>query len=103
MNFFKSNLASVMVESMEMQTFANVLNSGVMGIPFLYLGMSIGANPKRVSTWKPVVDKIRRKRLSSWKQKRLSIGGRICLIKSILTAIPLYYLSFFRAPKKVRN
>lgn len=83
-----------------MQVFAKVLNYRIIGVLFIYLGMPIGANPRRVQTWKLVIDKIR-KRLSSWKQQQLSIGGKICLIKSVLTAIPLYYLSFFKASKKV--
>ncbi|KHN13746.1 Putative ribonuclease H protein, partial [Glycine soja] len=40
-------------------------------------------------------------KLSKWKQKSLSMGGRITLINSVLTALPIYMLSFFRVPKKV--
>ena len=29
------------------------------------------------------------------------MGGRITLINSVLTALPIYLLSFFRVPKKV--
>ncbi|KHN30898.1 Putative ribonuclease H protein, partial [Glycine soja] len=35
------------------------------------------------------------------KQKHLSFGGRVTLIRSILTSIPIYFLSFFRIPAKV--
>lgn len=42
-----------------------------------------------------------RKRLARWRGKRLSFGGRIFLLKSVLSSIPLYYLSFFRLPRKV--
>jgi len=31
----------------------------------------------------------------------LSFGGRVALIKSILTSIPIYFLSFFRVPNKI--
>lgn len=31
----------------------------------------------------------------------MSIGGRITLINSVLSALPLYFFSFFKAPKKV--
>jgi len=30
-----------------------------------------------------------------WKGKRLFMTGRICMIKFILTSIPLFYLSMF--------
>nr|GEU51835.1 putative RNA-directed DNA polymerase, eukaryota, reverse transcriptase zinc-binding domain protein [Tanacetum cinerariifolium] len=42
-------------------------------LPFLYLGLPIGANMFRVSTWQPVIDKLS-KRLSKWRANCLSIG-----------------------------
>lgn len=48
----------------------------------------------------PVVE-VLNKRLSRWKGKHLYLGGRIVLLKSVLTSIPLYYLSFFRISRKV--
>lgn len=31
----------------------------------------------------------------------LNIAGLVCLINSILNAIPIYYLSFYKAPSKI--
>ncbi|KHN11229.1 Putative ribonuclease H protein, partial [Glycine soja] len=42
-------------------------------------------------------------RLNKWKQRSISMAGRITLIKAVLTALPLFYLSFFRAPSAVIN
>nr|KYP43235.1 Putative ribonuclease H protein At1g65750 family [Cajanus cajan] len=36
--------------------------------------------------------------LSKWKGKNLSFGCRSVLLKSVLHSIPIYYLSFFKAP-----
>jgi hypothetical protein len=36
--------------------------------------------------------------LNSWNSRQLSFGGRITLINSVLTSLPLYYFSFFKAP-----
>jgi len=48
--------------------------------------------------WHDVVAKIRNK-LSRWEGKQLTFVGRVCLIKSVLSSLPLFYLSFFKAPK----
>ena len=77
-NFFKSNLTGLNVEEGQLRMFANVLNCNVVKLPFTYLGLPVGANPRRVATWQPVIDKIQ-KRLALWKSKSLSIGGRILL------------------------
>ena len=33
----------------------------------------------------------------------LSFRGRVTLLKSVLTSIPIYFFSFFRVPKKVKD
>lgn len=99
-NFHKSKLAGVSVAPPTIACFASLLTCKTMDVPFTYLGIHVGCNPRRLRTWDPVVQKLKRK-LSSWKGKHLTFGGRVCLFKSVLTAILLFYLSFFRMPKGV--
>ncbi|GKD26567.1 hypothetical protein Tco_1232781, partial [Tanacetum coccineum] len=54
----------------------------------------------RLSSWDDVIAKLSA-RLSKWKLKSLSIGGRLTLIKSVLSSLPLYYMSSFKVPKCV--
>jgi hypothetical protein len=42
-----------------------------------------------------------RKRLGSWGNKYISLGGRIVLINAMLNAIPIFFLSYMRMPVKV--
>lgn len=35
---------------------------------------------------------------SSWKVRYLSLGGRLTLVNSVLSAIPTYWLSLFKIP-----
>jgi hypothetical protein len=65
-----------------------------------FLGLPIGANPKSESTWDPLVEQLR-KRLFSWRNKFISLGGRIVLINSVLNAIPIFHLSFLKMLNKV--
>jgi len=85
------------ISELDLRVFSKCLNSRHMGLPFKYLGMPIGGNPRKRVFWNPVVEKIR-SRLSRWKGRLLSMAGRICLIKSVISALPLFYFSFFRAP-----
>lgn len=54
----------------------------------------------RNSDWNTLLERIEKK-LSSWKGKHLSAGGRLVLINSVLSSLPLYMLSFFEVPRMV--
>jgi len=43
------------------------------------------------------------KPLSSWKGKNLSTGGRLTLINSVLSSLPMYMMFFFEIPNGVRK
>jgi len=95
-NFHKSKLVGINVDRFTLETYAKTLNCNTMRIPFKYLGLEVGGNPRKVQFLEPVVNKVSA-RLSTWKGRCLSMAGRICLIKSVFTSIPLFYLSFFKA------
>ncbi|CAJ2636044.1 unnamed protein product [Trifolium pratense] len=56
------------------------------------LGTSVG-DSRRLSFWEPVLDRLKT-RLSGWKSRFLSVGGRLVLLKSVLTSLPVYALLF---------
>jgi hypothetical protein len=41
------------------------------------------------------------RKLSSWKGKLMSVGGRLVLINSVLTSLAIFMMSFFEVPKGV--
>jgi hypothetical protein len=101
-NFWKSCLLGVNVDKTFMTWACNFLNCIQGSIPFKYLGLPVGANPRRISTWEPMVEKIRRK-LNSWGNKHISFGGRLVLINLVLNSIPIFYMSFMKMPSQVRK
>lgn len=68
-------------------------------LPLSYLGMPLGAKATSKTTWDPVerFDKY----LSPWRRKYLTKGARITLITNVLSSLPLYYFTVFKAPASV--
>lgn len=75
--------------------FADKLNCLHQNLPKKYLGLPLGASPRLKRTWLPVLAKCKQ-RLASWKRRFLSFAGRVTLIKSVLSNLPIYYLSLFK-------
>ena len=74
----------------------------VSKIPFTYLGLPLGARFKEVATWDGVEERLR-KRLSIWKMQYISKGGRMTLIRSTLSSMPIYCISLFQMPRSVSS
>jgi hypothetical protein len=79
---------------------AQILRCKQEHLPFIYLGLPISANLSRTTMCNPIVRNISC-RLASWKGRFLSMRGRLCLIKSVLRNLPIYYLSLFSMPATV--
>ncbi|GKA76845.1 RNA-directed DNA polymerase, eukaryota, reverse transcriptase zinc-binding domain protein [Tanacetum coccineum] len=97
---FGSRWRSWVSGSLQSAMASLLVNGSPTELPFEYLGLMVGENMTRLNSWKCVVDKVTSK-LSNWKAKTLSIGGRLTLIKSVLGAIPTFYMSLFKAPEGV--
>ncbi|KAL7607598.1 hypothetical protein Lser_V15G19622 [Lactuca serriola] len=99
-NFHKSKVFGIRTSMTETVNWANLLGCAAGALPFVYLGVPVGANMNLIKNWKPVINKFHSK-LSLWKAKTLSFDGRLTLIKSVLGNLPTYYLSLFKAPTGV--
>ncbi|WJX32289.1 hypothetical protein P8452_20632 [Trifolium repens] len=99
-NFWKSCVMGINVSDDFLGLASNFLNCRVGTTPFKYLGLPVGANPRKMSTWEPMLQVVRG-RLGSWGNKYVSLGGRIVLINAVLNAIPIFYLAYMKMPKKV--
>lgn len=52
--------------------------------------------------WNRGMDRVKKK-IRRWDAKSISLGGRLTLIKSVLSSIPLYTMSFLKLPCKVEK
>lgn len=94
-NFNKSRVFGIGASSSETNRWANILGCEVGVFPFNYLRVPVGANIN-LKNWKPIIDRFISK-LSVWKAKTLSFGGRLTLLKVVLGSLLTYYLSLFKA------
>jgi hypothetical protein len=99
-NFWKSCVMGVNVSNDFIRLASLFLNSKIGSVPFKYLGLPVGANPRRASTWEPMVTALR-KRLGAWGNNYVSLGGQIILLNAVLNAIPIFFLSFMKIPVAV--
>ena len=99
-NLDKSELISVgSVENAE--ELAATLGYKVGSLPTTYLGLPLGAPHRSLTIWDGVKERMRKK-LARWKSQYISKEGRITLIQSTLASMPIYYMSMFSMPRKVR-
>ena len=101
-NYAKSGIIVIGKEDNWAVRAAEELQCTLVKLPITYLGVPLGANMKKFSSWQPILEKIQH-RLTSWKASCLSRAGKLVLIKAVLNNLPVYYLSIFKMPKRVAN
>ncbi|XP_024632636.1 uncharacterized protein [Medicago truncatula] len=101
-NFNKSMLTGINISESWLSEAALVMNCWRGTIPFIYLGLPIGGDSRKLSFWKHVVDRIV-SRLSSWNNKFLSSGGRLVLLKGRLQEGGRHSSTWWRMLSRVRE
>ncbi|GKU94200.1 hypothetical protein SLEP1_g7726 [Rubroshorea leprosula] len=99
-NFSKSSVFGYNVSEKWLKGAASMLHCRVGRAPFLYLGLPVDGRFGSKKLWELVVNKFRAK-LAIWKAATLSFGGRLILLKSVLSALPIFYMSLYLLPNSV--
>jgi hypothetical protein len=99
-NFHKSELFYFGNAQDHINQYVEMFGCKSGDFPIQYLGVPIHFRKLRNAEWRKVEESFER-RLGSWKGKYLSIGGRLTLINSVLSSLPMYMISFFALPKGV--
>lgn len=99
-NYLKSETFDINLDNNELATFYELLGCVSSSLLSTYLGVPLCTASPRYSLRESIIHKFN-KRLASWHGKYLSLGGRITLLKFILSALPVYFLFAFKCPNKV--
>ena len=67
-------------------------------IKYLELPLTLGSN--KASLWDEVLSKMKSK-IRSWGGQWLTKAGKLMLMKSVLSSLPIYQASFLLAPKMI--
>ncbi|GKU98532.1 hypothetical protein SLEP1_g11525 [Rubroshorea leprosula] len=97
-NVNKSQLMRISVQEEWLDKMAWLLCCKKGSMSFKYLGIPIGGTSRRIAFWKPLLETFNRK-LHTWKGWFLSLGGRITLINSVLSSLPVFWMSLYLIPK----
>ncbi|GKE17413.1 RNA-directed DNA polymerase, eukaryota, partial [Tanacetum coccineum] len=96
-NIQKSKIMGIGISQEKVDVAANVIGCNTFSSPFNYLGVKVGSSSSRSNFWDEVIAKLS-SRLSKWKIKMLSIGGRFILNKVVLSSLPIYLMSIYKTP-----
>ncbi|GJY80978.1 RNA-directed DNA polymerase, eukaryota [Tanacetum coccineum] len=96
-SYQKSKIMGIGTSQEEVDVAANVIGCNTFSSPFNYLGVKVGSSSSRSNFWDEVIAKLS-SRLSKWKIKMLSIGGRFTLNKVVLSSLPIYLMSIYKTP-----
>lgn len=99
-NFGKSTFVLMNLQPNDCQWVTAVMGCTPTNFPITYLGMPLTIRAPTKDLFLPLVEKIER-RLQGWQSKLLSRGGRLQLIQSVVSTIPIYHMICFKLPKWV--
>ncbi|KAK2638181.1 hypothetical protein Ddye_025976 [Dipteronia dyeriana] len=99
-NFHKSCVVRVAKTELPDKGWAESFRCMKDCLPITYLGLPLGGRPRLRSFWHPLLFRIQ-SRLAPWKRKFLNKGGRLVLVNSVLSSLPIYFMPVHRLPISV--
>ncbi|KAK3198663.1 hypothetical protein Dsin_022078 [Dipteronia sinensis] len=97
-NFHKSCVVKIGKGGEGTVNWAAILKCAKASLPVSYLGLPLRGRPCSTLFWAELVQRIGN-RLAPWKRMFLNKGGRLVLIKAIMSSIPNYYMSVIKMPE----
>ncbi|KAK1256826.1 hypothetical protein QJS04_geneDACA024624 [Acorus gramineus] len=101
-NLSKSALLAVNVEEEVVDDLSGIMGCVRQSFPNQHLGLPLVVSKIRAVDWRPLTERME-KRLEGWAGKRLSWGGRLTLLQTVMANLPIFYMSLFRIPIGIAN
>lgn len=101
-NFDKSSWIPINIEPNHISIVSAILGCRQTNFLIIYLGLPLTITQPSKALFMPLIEKIE-SRLEGWKGRFISRGGRLLLMNSVLSSIPIYFMSVFLLPKWVLN
>jgi hypothetical protein len=97
-NLGKCQFALIRCTGEQVRLATDVFPCSVINFPVHYLGIPLAISRLRKSAWQPMIDKIADK-LPTWRGRLMHRSGRLALIKSTLSAIPIHIAISLMIPR----
>nr|GEZ12190.1 RNA-directed DNA polymerase, eukaryota, reverse transcriptase zinc-binding domain protein [Tanacetum cinerariifolium] len=94
-NFSKSTFMGLAVLIEKVEEVTRHIGCDILNTSFSFLGLKVGGCMSQIKSWDEVIDKMVN-RLSKWKMKTLSVGGRLTLLKVFLDLCLFIICRFLR-------
>lgn len=99
-NYDKSCFIPINMTNDQTDAIGAILGCKETKFPVTYLGMPLTIVKPGRKLFMPLIEKLDW-RLRAWKQKLIFRGGRLQLMRSVLSSIPIYFKTCFLLPKWV--
>jgi hypothetical protein len=97
-NMSKTEIFPIRMQPSALESLLRDFPGKISAFPGKYLGLPLHTRKLRKIEVQPLIDKIGA-RLPGWKGRFLSSSGRETLVKTVLSAVPIYHLTVFQAQK----
>jgi hypothetical protein len=98
-NYHKSSLIPINVSQLEAEALSAQIQCNIASMPFPYLGIPMGTTKPTIRDLSPLTDRIERRLTAS--ASFLSYGDRLILVNSVLSSMPIHFLSTLDIPDGV--
>jgi hypothetical protein len=100
-NYSKSNMFPINMDEERLSHFTNTLNCQKGSFPFTYLGLKLGLTKPTLEHFMPMV--VRVEKILCVIADFLDYGGKLLMVKSVLSSLPNSYMSCLEIPVTINE